>query len=479
MAKEKQFVKEIADINTDFPQWYTDVVLKTQLVDYGPVKGTMVIRPYGYAVWEIIQKELDARFKETGHENAYFPMFIPYSYLLKEAEHVEGFAPEVALVTHVGENELGEKLVVRPTSETIICDMYSKWVNSYRDLPVMINQWANVVRWEKTTRPFLRTSEFLWQEGHTLHRTEDEAREETMKMLGVYEEFCKTILAMPVFAGRKSEKEKFAGARETYSIEAMMQDGKSLQSGTTHFFGTNFSEAFNILYLDSDGTHKNPYQTSWGVSTRLIGALIMTHGDQRGLCLPPRVAPIQAVVIPVAMHKEGVLDKATELFTALKKAGVRVKLDASDNSPGWKFNEYEMKGVPLRLELGPRDIENGVVTYSRRDKVGEKFTLPLENIENAIPALLDEIHQNMYDKALAFNNEHVKTVFSTDELVKAVNDGNFALGMWCEDRACEDMLKENYQITTRNMPFDQSPVSDKCCICGKCAKKKIYFGKSY
>lgn len=479
MAKEKAFVKEIADINENFPQWYTDVVIKTQLVDYGPVKGTMVIRPYGYGIWENIQKELDARFKATGHENAYFPMFIPYSYLVKEAEHVEGFAPEVALVTHVGDNELAEKLVVRPTSETIICDMYSKWVKSYRDLPVLINQWANVVRWEKTTRPFLRTSEFLWQEGHTLHRTEEEAKEETLKMLGVYEEFAKNVLAMPVFTGRKSDKEKFAGARETYSMEAMMQDGKSLQAGTTHFFGTNFSEAFNIKYLDSDGVQKSPYQTSWGVSTRLIGALIMTHGDQRGLCLPPYVAPIQAVIIPIAMHKEGVLNKAEEVKDTLVKAGIRVKLDASNQTPGWKFNEYEMKGVPVRLELGPRDIENGVITYSRRDKVGEKFTMSLDNIATELPALLADINTNMYEKALAFNNSHVKVVSSKEEIKAAVDTGNFALGMWCEDRACEDALKEEMQVTTRNMPFDQTPVGDKCCVCGKCAKKKIYFGRAY
>ena len=377
MAKEGQFVKEIADIETDFPQWYTDVVLKTQMADYGPVKGTMVIRPYGYNVWENIQHELDKRFKATGHVNAYFPMLIPYSYLVKEADHVEGFAPEVALVTHVGDEELPEKLVVRPTSETIICETYKKWVQSYRDLPVLINQWANVVRWEKTTRPFLRTSEFLWQEGHTLHRTPEEAREETLRMLEVYDEFSRNVLAIPMLKGRKSDKEKFAGALETYSIEAMMHDGKSLQCGTSHYFGTNFSRAFDIMYLDSDGTRKYPYQTSWGVSTRLIGALIMVHGDNRGLCLPPYVAPIQAVIIPVAAHKPGVTEKSREIYESLKNAGIRVKLDETDNSPGWKFNEYEMKGVPVRVEIGPRDIEKGEVVYSRRDKPGEKFTMPL------------------------------------------------------------------------------------------------------
>ena len=479
MAKEKEFVKEIADIETDFAQWYTDVVLKTELVDYGPVKGTMVIRPYGYAIWENIQSALDKRFKETGHQNAYFPMFIPYSYLLKEAEHVEGFAPEVALVTHVGNEELAEKLVVRPTSETIICEMYSKWVQSYRDLPMLINQWANVVRWEKTTRPFLRTSEFLWQEGHTLHASEEEAMDETLKMLGVYEEFAKNVLAIPMLVGQKSEKEKFAGAKATYSMEAMMQDGKSLQAGTTHFFGTNFSAAFDIKYLDRDGTHKNPYQTSWGVSTRLIGALIMAHGDKRGLCLPPFVAPIQAVIIPIAAHKAGVLDKANELYTALKGAGVRVKLDDSDASAGWKFNEYEMKGVPLRIEIGPRDIENGVVTCSRRDKLGEKFTLEIATIADKMPEILQDIHDNMYLKAKAFRDSHIKIVNDMDELKSAVDSGNFALGMWCGCRECEDKLKAEMQVTTRNMPFDQTPVGDRCVICGKPAKKKIYFGKAY
>ena len=479
MAKDKQFVQEIADIENDFAQWYTDVVLKTELVDYGPVKGTMVIRPYGYAIWENIQREMDARFKATGHENAYFPMLIPYSYLMKEAEHVEGFAPEVALVTHVGDTPLAEKLVIRPTSETIICQMYSKWVQSYRDLPMLINQWANVVRWEKTTRPFLRTSEFLWQEGHTLHATPEEAQEETLKMLHVYEEFAKNVLAMPVLIGQKSEKEKFAGAQATYSMEAMMHDGKSLQAGTTHYFGTNFSEAFDIKFLDKDGTHKNPYQTSWGTSTRMIGAVIMTHGDQRGLCLPPYVAPVQAVIIPIAAHKGGVMEKAEEIYNALKAAGFRVKLDDSDNSPGWKFNEYEMKGVPVRIEIGPRDIENGVVTYARRDKTGEKFTLAIDGIEKEMPELLQSINENMYQKALDHLNSHIKVVHNTDELRDAVDSGNFGLGMWCGCRECEDKLKADMQVTTRNMPFDQTPVGDKCVVCGKPVKKKIYFGRAY
>lgn len=478
MAKEKEFVKNIADMHEDFPQWYTDVVLKTELVDYGPVKGTMVIRPYGYAIWEVIQRELDKRFKESGHENAYFPMLIPYSYLVKETEHVEGFAPEVALVTHVGDQELPEKLVVRPTSETIICEMYRRWVQSYRDLPVLINQWANVVRWEKTTRPFLRTSEFLWQEGHTLHASEAEAREETLRMLNIYEEFSRNVLAIPMFTGRKSEKEKFAGAKETYSIEAMMQDGKSLQSGTSHYFGNSFAEAFDIKYLDKDGKLKAPYQTSWGVSTRLIGAVIMTHGDQRGLCLPPAIAPVQAVIIPVAMHKDGVLDKCREVYIALKSVA-RVKLDDRDFTPGWKFNEYEMKGVPVRIEIGPRDIENGVATVARRDKTEEKFTIRLDDIATELPKLLADIQTNMYNKALAFRDSHVKIVSDTAELKDTVDSGNFALGMWCGDRECEDKIKEITGASTRNMPFDQTPCGDKCVCCGKKATKKIYFGKAY
>ena len=346
MDKDNKFVQDIADMKEDFPRWYTDVILKTELVDYGPVKGTMVIRPYGYEIWEHIQDALNKRFKATGHKNAYFPMFIPLSYLMKEAEHVEGFAPEVALVTHVGNTELEEKLVVRPTSETIICEMYSRWVQSYRDLPLLINQWANVVRWEKTTRPFLRTSEFLWQEGHTLHTTEQEAREEALRMLEVYREFMQNVLAIDVLTGLKTEKEKFAGAVETYSMEAMMLDGKSLQAGTSHYLGKNFASAFEIKYLDRDGQIKNPYQTSWGVSTRLIGALIMAHGDQRGLKLPPRVAPVQVVVIPVAAHKPGVTEKASEIAAELRAAGLRVELDLREQSVGWKFNEWEMKGLP-------------------------------------------------------------------------------------------------------------------------------------
>lgn len=484
MSKKKnaQFVQDIADINENFPQWYTDVVLKTELVDYGPVKGSMVIRPYGYAIWENIQKALDARFKATGHKNAYFPMLIPYSFLTREKEHIEGFAPEVALVTHYGEEELAEKLVVRPTSETIICEMYKKWVKSYRDLPVLINQWANVFRCEKTTRPFLRTSEFLWQEGHTLHRTHEEAEEETFRMLNIYAEFMKNELAIPVLTGRKTDREKFAGANATYSMEAMMLDGKSLQAGTSHDLGSNFAKGFEIKYLDSDGELKLPYQTSWGVSTRLIGALIMAHGDKRGLALPPRVAPIQVIVIPVASHKEGVIDKADEVYQELMNAGIRAERDFSDNTPGWKFNEWEMKGVPIRLEQGPRDIENGVVQLVRRDTF-EKIEARRENIADTVKALLDDIHDNMYNKAKAFLDSHIVEVNTLEEMKEALDNKCFVKTMWCGCEECELKIKELYQATSRVMPFDQTPVGDKCVVCGKtCSEgelKTIYFARAY
>ncbi|MCM1534109.1 MAG: proline--tRNA ligase [Corallococcus sp.] len=461
---DKQFVKEIADINVDFPQWYTDVVLKTQLVDYGPVKGTMVIRPYGYAIWENIQKELDARFKATGHQNAYFPLLIPKSLLDKEAEHVEGFAPEVAVVTEAGGDKLAEPCVVRPTSETIFSTMYSKWINSYRDLPLKLNQWANVMRWEKTTRPFLRTSEFLWQEGHTIHATREESVKETIDMLYLYRDFAKEVLAMPTFIGQKSDKEKFAGAEATYGMEAMMLDGKSLQAGTTHHFGQKFSRAYDIQFLDKDSTHKYVWQTSWGVSTRLIGAVIMAHGDQRGLVLPPRVAPAQAVVIPVAAHKEGVLDKASEIAASLKARGIRTELDTRDQSPGWKFNEWEMKGVPVRIEVGPRDIENGVVTYARRDTC-EKATLKISGLADGIAALLEEIQANMYAKSLAFRDSHVKEARNMDELGKILDDKCFAKVVWDKDPACEALFKEKFQATIRVM-LDEKPFQDVCTACG-------------
>ena len=476
MAKEQQFVSQIADIESDFPQWYSDVVLKTKLVDYGPVKGTMVIRPYGYAIWENIQKELDKRFKETGHENAYFPLLIPMSFMTKEAEHVEGFAPEVAVVTHAGGEKLAEPLCIRPTSETIIGTMYGKWIQSYRDLPVLMNQWANVMRWEKTTRPFLRTSEFLWQEGHTVHATEEEAMEETMKMLSVYEEFAKTCLSMPVLTGRKTEKEKFAGAVATFGMEAMMHDGKSLQAGTSHYLGQNFSKAFEIKFLDKDGVQKYAYTTSWGVSTRLIGALIMTHGDQRGLVMPPVVAPVQAVIVPIAAKKEGVLEACTALKERLQKAGVRVVLDDTDNSPGWKFNEWEMKGVPVRIELGPRDIEAGKMTVCRRDTL-EKGELPLENAEEGVKTLLHEIAENMYTAAKKRMEQRIVDAETLDELLDGVNRGNFVRAGWCGCRECEDKVKEFAQATAR--VYAKEDTAKTCVACGKKSAHTIVFARAY
>lgn len=477
MSDKKNFVQEIADINENFPQWYTDVILKTELVDYGPVKGTMVIRPYGFEIWEHIKEEMDRRFKQTGHKNAYFPLFIPYSYLLKEAEHVEGFAPEVALVTHVGDTPLEEKLVVRPTSETIICDMYSKWVKSYRDLPLLINQWANVVRWEKTTRPFLRTSEFLWQEGHTLHQTKEEAEEETLKMLEVYREFMQNVLAIEVLTGRKTQKEKFAGAVDTYSMEAMMLDGKSLQAGTSHYLGQNFSKAFKIQYLDRDGEIKNPYQTSWGTSTRLIGALIMAHGDERGLKLPPKVAPIQVIVVPVAMHKEGVLEKAEKIKQELLKRNIRCDMDDREQSPGWKFNEWEMKGVPIRIEIGPRDIENNQMVIVRRDTL-EKQSLSLDAMDKIV-TILEEITASMYKKSQEQLKKNIVAAKNIQELKEAVDNKKFVKAMWCGNRECEDKIKEQTSASTRVIPFKEEKLETKCVCCGKKAKHMVYFAKSY
>lgn len=476
MAKDNQFVKDIADIETDFPQWYTDVVLKTKLVDYGPVKGTMVIRPYGYAIWENIQRELDKRFRATGHQNAYFPMLIPESYLKKEAEHVEGFAPEVAVVTHAGGEKLAEPLVIRPTSETIIGEMYSKWLQSYRDLPILVNQWANVVRWEKTTRPFLRTSEFLWQEGHTVHATAEEAMEETMKMLGVYKEFAETCLAIPVFTGRKTEKEKFAGAVATFGMEAMMHDGKSLQAGTSHYFGQNFAKAFDIQFLDKDGTHKYAYTASWGVSTRLIGALIMTHGDQRGLVLPPVVAPVQAILIPIAAKKEGVLEAVAALKERLAAADIRVDSDVSDNSPGWKFNEWEMKGVPLRIELGPRDIEAGKMVLVRRD-THEKIEADLANAETVVKELLAKIQKNLYELAKQNKERRVVTATNMDEILAGVENGNFVKAGWCGCRECEDKIKEKTAASSRVIA--EGETAETCACCGKKAEKVVYFARAY
>ncbi len=475
MAKEN-FVEQIADIDADFPQWYTDVVLKTKLVDYGPVKGTMVIRPYGYAIWENIQKELDKRFKATGHENAYFPLLIPMSYFTKEAEHVEGFAPEVAVVTHAGGEELAEPLAIRPTSETIFGSMYSKWLQSYRDLPIKINQWANVMRWEKTTRPFLRTSEFLWQEGHTAHATEEEAMEETMKMLGVYKEFAENCLAIPVITGRKTEKEKFAGAVATFGMEAMMKDGKSLQAGTSHYLGQNFAKSFDIKYLDKDGAQKYAYTSSWGVSTRLIGALIMSHGDQRGLVLPPVVAPLQVVIVPIAQKKEGVLEKCSQVKFALEKAGIRVTLDDGEQSPGWKFNEWEMKGVPLRIELGPRDIENGKALVFRRDTC-EKAEYELADIVKSVKALLKTVQKDMLKSAKARRDGRIVYAKDMAGILSGVENGNFVKAGWCGCRECEDKIKAETAATAR--VYAEGEKSKTCAVCGKKALHTVIFARAY
>ena len=459
----------------DFPEWYQQVIKAADMAENSEVRGCMVIKPYGYALWERMQAELDKRFKATGHQNAYFPLLIPYSYMTREAEHVEGFAPEVAVVTVGGGETLAEPLVIRPTSETIFGEMYSKWLQSYRDLPILVNQWANIVRWEKTTRPFLRTSEFLWQEGHTVHATEEEAMEETMKMLGVYKEFAESCLAIPVFTGRKTEKEKFAGAVATFGMEAMMHDGKSLQAGTSHYLGQNFAKAFDIQFLDKDGTHKYGYTTSWGVSTRLIGALIMAHGDQRGLVLPPVVAPVQAILIPIAAKKEGVLGAVAALKERLAAADIRVDSDVSDNSPGWKFNEWEMKGVPLRIELGPRDIEAGKMVLVRRD-THEKIEADLCNAETVVKELLAKIQKNLYELAKQNKERRVVTATNMDEILAGVENGNFVKAGWCGCRECEDKIKEKTAASSRVIA--EGETAETCACCGKKAEKVVYFARA-
>ncbi len=471
-------VEEITSMDEDFAKWYTDVVKKAELCEYTSVKGCMVIRPYGYAIWENIQRIMDGMFKATGHENVCMPMFIPESLLEKEKDHVEGFAPEVAWVTHGGNEKLEERLCVRPTSETLFCEHYANIVHSYRDLPKLYNQWVSVVRWEKTTRPFLRTREFLWQEGHTIHATAEEAQEETIRMLNVYAEFCEKYLAMPVVKGVKTEKERFAGAEDTYTIEALMHDGKALQSGTSHYFGDGFAKAFDIQFTGKDNKLHHPFQTSWGSTTRLIGAIIMTHGDDNGLVLPPAVAPIQLVIIPIASHKEGVLEKANELKNKL--AGVcRVKLDDSDNSAGWKFAEYEMKGVPLRLEIGPKDIENNRCVVVRRDN-GEKIFVSLDELEAKIPELLEAVRDGLYQKAIDRRAAMTFTARDYAELKDiADNKPGFIKAMWCGDRECEDKLKDEIGITSRCIPFEQEHLSDACVCCGKPAKHMLYWGKAY
>jgi len=481
MAKnEQEFVKEITPMETDYAQWYTDIILKAGLMDYSKVKGCMVIRPYGYAIWENIQKELDARFKATGVKNAYFPMFIPESLLQKEKDHVEGFAPEVAWVTMGGNEVLQERLCVRPTSETIICSMYSDWIQSYRDLPVLINQWCSVVRWEKSTKPFLRTTEFLWQEGHTAHRTAEEAEAKTRQMLNIYGDFAEEILAMPVVKGQKTEKEKFAGAGATYSIEALMSDGKALQAGTSHNLGQHFAKVFDIQFLDDDKTRKYVHQTSWGVSTRLIGGLIMTHSDNRGLKLPPAVAPVQVVMVPITgKGSEGVVDKMQALYAELKD-NFRVELDDREEyRPGWKFNEWEMKGVPLRIELGRRDLENGQATFARRD-TGEKIAVALDEVVTKVPEILADIQANMLKMAKEFRTAHTSEARNYDELKQALTEqGGFVKAMVCGDDACEIKVKEETGGTIRNIPFEQENLGEVCAVCGKPAKHMVLFAKSY
>lgn len=476
--KDKKLVEEITSRDEDFAKWYTDIIKKAELVDYSSVRGCMVIRPYGYEIWELMQKELDDRFKRTGHENVYMPLFIPEGLLQKEKDHVEGFAPEVAWVTHGGEEELAERLCVRPTSETLFCEHYANIIHSYRDLPKLYNQWCSVVRWEKTTRPFLRTLEFLWQEGHTAHATAKEAEEETIRMLEVYAEFCENVLAIPVIKGQKTEKEKFAGAKATYTIESLMHDGKALQSGTSHNFGDGFAKAFEIQYQSKDGSLEYVHQTSWGVTTRLIGALIMVHGDDSGLTLPPRVAPTQLVIIPIAQHKEGVLTKAMELQARLSKVA-RVSLDDSDKMSGWKFSEYEMRGVPLRLEIGPKDIEKGQVVLVRRD-TREKTFVAMEELEDRVQELLQTIQQDMLEKARIARDEKTYVAHSLAEFEKILEETpGFIKAMWCGDRACEEAIKEKTSATARCIPFTGEAVGDKCICCGKEGKHLVYWGKAY
>ena len=475
---DKKMVEQITSMDEDFAKWYTDIVKKADLIDYSSVKGCMIIRPYGYAIWENIQKLLDKKFKETGHENVYMPMFIPESLLNKEKDHVEGFAPEVAWVTMGGSERLTERLCVRPTSETLFCEHYANIIRSYRDLPKLYNQWCSVVRWEKTTRPFLRSREFLWQEGHTMHATAQEAEEETLRMLNVYADFFENDLGMPVIKGRKTDKEKFAGALATYTVEALMHDGKALQGGTSHNFGDGFAKAFDIQYLDKDNQLKYCNQTSWGVSTRIIGGIIMTHGDNNGLVLPPAVAPIQVVIIPVQQHKEGVLEAAEKLKAKLSDK-VRVKIDDSDNSPGWKFAEYEMKGVPLRIEIGPRDIESNQCVVVRRDN-REKLFVSLDNIESVIEEQMQLLTKALYEKALENRTKRTYTATDLDSFIKVANENSgYIKAMWCEELECELKLKELADVTSRCMPMEQEQISDRCICCGKPAKKLVYWGKAY
>ena len=478
MSEKKKLVEAITPIDQDFAQWYTDICLKAELVDYSSVKGCVILRPYGYAIWENITHILDGMFKKTGHENVAMPLFIPESLLQKEKDHVEGFAPEVAWVTHGGEEKLEDRLCVRPTSETLFCDHFAHVLHSWRDLPMKYNQWCSVVRWEKTTRPFLRSREFWWQEGHTIHETEAEAVAETEQQLNTYAELCEKYLMIPVVKGKKTDKEKFAGAEATYTIEAMMHDGKALQSGTSHYFGDGFSRAFGVQFAGRDNTLQYPFQTSWGVSTRLIGATIMTHGADDGLILPPAIAPYQVVIVPVAAHKPGVLEKAQELAERLGKF-CRVKLDDSDNSPGWKFAQWEMKGVPLRLEIGPKDIEKNQCVLVRRDN-REKTFVSLDELESAIPAQLEALAQAIFQRALDNREKRTFAAATMDEVVKLASENNgYIKTMWCGDEACEEKMKEVAGLSSRCMPFEQEQIGDVCPCCGKPAKVMVYWGKAY
>lgn len=469
----------ITSRDVDFAKWYTDVCRKAELMDYSSVKGFIIYRPYGYAIWEEIQKYLDHRFKGIGVQNVYMPLVIPESLFNKEKEHVEGFAPETLIATVGGKSKIDDPLIIRPTSEVLFCEHYAKIISSHRDLPKMYNQWCSVVRWEKTTRPFLRGSEFLWQEGHTVFASEDEARNNALEILDIYSDLGRDVLAIPFVKGLKTDKERFAGARETYSIEALMHDGKALQSGTTHYFGTGFAEAFGITFQGKDNVLRNPHQASWGVSTRLIGSIIMVHGDDNGLVLPPYAAPIQIVIIPIQQNKDGILTKAEEIKARLEKAGYRVVLDKSDRTPGWKYAEYEMKGVPLRLEIGPRDLEKGNVVIARRVDNKKEYVVD-QQIEVEVERLLKETHQVMYRKAKDFLDNHIVPVCSIEELKKVVDQGGYAKMMWCGHRECEDKVKELTTATARCMPHgDQKHFDDKCAVCGQEATKVVYFAKAY
>ena len=480
MAQQKKMVEEITPMEEDFARWYTDVVKKAELMDYSSIKGCMIFEPYGYAIWENMQAILDKRFKELGHQNVYMPLLIPESLLEKEKEHVAGFAPEVAWVTQGGNDKLEERLCIRPTSETLFCEHYKKVIHSWRDLPKLYNQWCSVVRWEKTTRPFLRTSEFLWQEGHTMHATAEEAKAETRQMLQVYADFYRDVLAIPPVIGQKTESEKFAGAEETYTIEAMMHNGVALQGGTSHYFGDGFAKSFDITFTDKNNQLQHPFQTSWGVSTRMIGGIIMTHGDNSGLALPPAIAPIQVVIVPVAQHKPGVLEKANELFEQLKAAGLRVKVDDSEQSPGWKFAQYEMQGVPLRLEIGPKDIEKNQCVLVRRPDRNKAFT-PLDNLVDSVKAELQMVHDILYNNAKDNLESKIYAAHNHAEFLDiAQNKLGFIKAMWCGDPACEEQLKnETGGVKSRCIPFEEEHLSDTCVCCGKPAKHMLYWGRQY